>query len=58
MATKTKELVHVKDLVIKYQAFTALKDVSFTINEQDFIAVIGANGSGKTTLVKALLGLF
>jgi zinc transport system ATP-binding protein len=57
MAAKPKELVHVKDLAIKYQAFTALKDISFTINQKDFIAVIGANGSGKTTLVKALLGL-
>ena len=30
-------------------------DVSFTINEQDKIALIGVNGTGKSTLLKKLL---
>jgi len=34
-----------------------LRDVSFSINKGDIIALLGPNGSGKTTLVKHALGL-
>ena len=35
----------------------ALKNISLTINQGDFIAIIGKNGSGKTTLIKHINGL-
>ena len=35
----------------------ALKDVSLTINEGEFIGIIGHTGSGKSTLVQLLCGL-
>jgi energy-coupling factor transport system ATP-binding protein len=35
----------------------AVHDVSLTINEGEFIALLGQNGSGKTTLAKHLSGL-
>jgi energy-coupling factor transporter ATP-binding protein EcfA2 len=35
----------------------ALDELSLTIREGEFVAVIGANGSGKTTLTKLMLGL-
>ncbi|MFH5881732.1 MAG: metal ABC transporter ATP-binding protein [Candidatus Izemoplasmataceae bacterium] len=50
-------LLNIHDLTVKYQAFTAIKDINIDIKKNDFVAVIGANGSGKTTLIKALLGL-
>lgn len=36
---------------------TALNQVDITINEQDFIAVIGPSGSGKSTFLHAISGL-
>lgn len=33
------------------------KNVNFTLNDGDFLSVIGKNGSGKTTLIKILMGL-
>ncbi|WP_230077868.1 ABC transporter ATP-binding protein [Brevibacillus sedimenti] len=35
-----------------------LSNVSFHINPQEKIAIIGQNGSGKTTLIKCLMGLY
>ncbi|MDR2720036.1 MAG: energy-coupling factor ABC transporter ATP-binding protein [Nitrososphaerota archaeon] len=35
----------------------ALKGVSLTINDGDFIAIMGQNGAGKTTLIKHFNGL-
>lgn len=36
----------------------ALKNVDLTINEGDFITVIGSNGAGKSTLLNTLAGTF
>ncbi len=34
-----------------------LEDLSMTIQDGDYVAIVGENGSGKSTLVKLLLGL-
>lgn len=34
-----------------------LKDLSMTIQDGDYIAIVGENGSGKSTLIKLMLGL-
>ena len=36
---------------------TALNQVNITINEQDFIAIIGPSGSGKSTFLHTISGL-
>lgn len=36
--------------------FYAVKDVSFTLNRRETLAIIGENGSGKSTLAKMIIG--
>lgn len=50
-------LITCKGLTVSYDRRIAVSDVSFTVDDGDYLAVIGKNGSGKSTLIKALLGL-
>jgi len=51
------DLIKASGLTFAYDGTPVLLDVSLSIREGDFLAIIGPNGSGKTTLVKVLLGL-
>jgi zinc transport system ATP-binding protein len=50
-------LFEMHSLSVAYEDKVVLQDVSFMVNENDFIGVIGPNGGGKTTLLKVILGL-
>ena len=39
-------------------AKTALQDLSLTLNDGDFVTVIGGNGAGKSTMLNAVAGTF
>lgn len=41
----------------RHEAFYALKDVSFTVEHGESVAVIGSNGAGKSTLLSLVAGL-
>lgn len=43
-------------LVAGYRGAPVLRDVAFTIDEGECVALIGPNGSGKSTLLRALTG--
>ena len=43
--------------VIKTEQFTAVDDVSFSLDEGDFLGIIGTNGAGKSTLLKVISGI-
>ncbi|MBV8151090.1 MAG: ABC transporter ATP-binding protein [Candidatus Eremiobacteraeota bacterium] len=50
-------LLEVRDLEAGYGDFKALHGVSFTVEQNEIVSIIGANGAGKTTTLKALLGI-
>ena len=51
------QLITCKNLSVAYENKTVLNDVTFEINNGDYICIVGENGSGKSTLVKTLVGV-
>jgi len=53
-------MIEVKNLTVKYETTDktcALSNISFSVNDGEKVAVIGANGAGKSTLLLALAGV-
>lgn len=51
------ELLKCEDLSLGYEGQIVADHIDFTVNEGDYLCIVGENGSGKSTLVKTLLGL-
>jgi len=49
--------VEVKNLTVKFGAFTAVDNISFAVNPGEIFGFLGANGAGKTTTIRVLCGL-
>ena len=50
-------MLEIKDLEVYYGAINALKGISFSVEQGEIIALIGANGAGKTTTLHTISGL-
>ena len=50
-------LLNVENLYASYGGAWVLNDISITMQEGEFLAIIGANTAGKSTLLKAISGL-
>ncbi len=50
-------LIEVKNLSAFYENKKVFENLNFTVQDGDYLCIIGDNGSGKTTLMKTLLGL-
>jgi ABC-2 type transport system ATP-binding protein len=48
------EIIQVQDLVKKYGDFTAVKGISFSVNEGEIFGLLGPNGAGKSTTLEII----
>jgi len=49
-------MISVENLKVEFSAKPLFQDVSFVVNDNDRIALVGKNGAGKSTLLKILCG--
>ena len=47
-------ILEIKDLHQSYGATSVLRDVSFTVEQGEFVGIIGLSGSGKSTLLRCI----
>lgn len=50
-------MITVDQLTVEFSGNTLFSDVSFVINENDKIALMGKNGAGKSTMMKIIAGV-
>ena len=50
-------MISVNGLAVEFSGDTLFSNISFAINENDKIALMGKNGAGKTTLMKIIAGV-
>ncbi|HBK32501.1 MAG TPA: glycosyl transferase family 2 [Porphyromonadaceae bacterium] len=49
-------MVSVENLSVKFGGFTLLDEISFVLNKNERVALVGKNGAGKSTLLKLIAG--
>ena len=49
--------ISVRNVSMGYEKKLILREVSFDVEQGDYLCIVGENGSGKTTLMKGILGL-
>lgn len=50
-------ILELKDVTKSFDGTTILKDIDLTVNEGDFVSIIGYSGTGKSTLINLIAGL-
>lgn len=50
-------MLKVTDIDVAYKDIQVLWDISFEVNQGEFVALLGANGAGKTTTLNAISGM-
>lgn len=57
MAMAKEPIMQVEGLTKRFQDYTAVSDVSFSVKKGEIVGLLGPNGAGKTTTIQMLLGL-
>ena len=47
-------IIEVKNLIKKYDDFTAVNDISFNVQQGEIFGLLGPNGAGKTTTLEII----
>lgn len=50
-------MIHFKNVTKTFEGFTALANITLSINPNDFFGIIGMSGAGKSTLIRLVNGL-
>jgi branched-chain amino acid transport system ATP-binding protein len=50
-------ILEVRNVTVRFGGVLALDNVSFKVNEGEFLCLIGPNGAGKTTMMRAVIGV-
>ena len=53
----TTPILYLKDVVKRFDDFTALDNINLDIFEGEFLTIVGPSGSGKTTLIRLMVGM-
>jgi zinc transport system ATP-binding protein len=53
----TAPVIDIRDVSFAYDGTPVLEDVNFTVEDRDFVCLVGPNGGGKSTLLRLMLGL-
>ena len=56
-ASEGKPVLEVKNLVKKFDNFTAVDNISFTVYEGQILGFLGPNGAGKSSTINCILGV-
>jgi ABC-2 type transport system ATP-binding protein len=54
---KNEPVLEVKNVIKTYGDYTAVDDISFSIQKGEVLGFLGPNGAGKTTTIQMLLGI-
>ena len=49
-------MLEVKEVTTEYSGMKALREVSISLQEDEFVSIVGPNGAGKSTLLKTISG--
>ena len=50
-------LIECKETAVGYDDTIVADNINFTVENGDYLCILGENGAGKSTLIKSLLGL-
>lgn len=51
------DILEVKNLTKKFKDFTAVNNITFSLQEGEILGLLGPNGAGKTTTIQMILGV-
>ncbi|HEC36313.1 MAG TPA: ATP-binding cassette domain-containing protein, partial [Anaerolineae bacterium] len=54
----TQTMLEVRNLVKRYNGFTAVDELSFEVYEGEIFGLLGPNGAGKTTTIRTVMDIF